>query len=123
MARLKHTLPGASVLEAIVASILFMVIFCIAIETLTRVGTMKRDDTLLEMETDLQGCVREFTLQVHETGEYSREYDWGEIAVLVAPYRDLDGIRELCFDALPAHTNRKMTYRTLVVYGGRPISE
>jgi hypothetical protein len=95
MALLKKRLAGSTLVEMIVASILFLVIFLLAIDTVTRVGTLRRDDALLAVEMDLKACIQEFSTAGTPLGAYRREYGWGGIDVAVKPYREMADIREL----------------------------
>lgn len=101
MARLKSirkaTLGGSTLVETIVASVLFLIVFLLAMEMLVRVGGRQPDGVLLQMESDHQACVREFRSGDFPEGEYLRTYGWGEIAVEIEPYPYGDEIQQLRF--------------------------
>lgn len=113
MAILKHKLAGSTVIEAIVASIIFLAVFGIAMDTLARLSSVKHDDSLLVAGIDLDACIHEFTTNPQSTGEYVRSYDWGEITITVARYKTRGDILELNFETTISPGKRKLRYRTL----------
>ncbi|MDR2936150.1 MAG: hypothetical protein LBU80_02255 [Rikenellaceae bacterium] len=113
MAALRQKLSGSTLIETVVASTLFLMIFLIAVETITRVQSVLPDDTLLRAAVDLQACAREFSERPGELGISLRSYDWGEIEVTVARYPEADGFREVCFDVRIARSRQTLDYRIL----------
>ena len=95
MALLKKRLAASTLMEVIVASILFLVIFLLAVDTVTRASLSRRDDSLLAVETDMKACLNEFSVGTAVPGTYKRVYGWGEIDVAVRPYRELTDVYEL----------------------------
>lgn len=100
-------------MEVVVASLLFMLVFCISMETLTRIYTLKHDDSLLAVEMSLDAAVHEFSTGAFSDGEYTRSYPWGEITVCVEPYKESGRLRALTFTARAG--SRIIRYRTLAV--------
>ncbi len=90
-------LRGSTLVETIVASMLFLILFFLAMEMLVRIGARRPGEGLLQMEVDHRVCVQEFRAGDFAPGEYTRSYTWGEITVTVGPYRDLPGIEEVRF--------------------------
>jgi hypothetical protein len=117
MALLKKRLPGSTLVETLVASILFLVIFFLALDTLSRVGVRVPDDTLPAVETDLQACLHEFSTGDAAPGDYLRVYEWGEIAIAVRGYGELTDVRRL---ELVCRIDR---HRSLVFHRLIPVGE
>lgn len=116
MARLKkkeRKFRASTVLEVIVASVLFLILFFLAMEMLVRISGQQSDDTLLQAEIDRQACVQEFNTKHNVPGEYGREYSWGEIAVTVKQYREMPAVQELQFITRIAKNNRVFHFRML----------
>ena len=111
--QLKGTLAGSTVIEVIVASVLFLTVFFLAMEALVRIGSRQPDQTLLQAEIDRVACVQEFKTNAFGPGEYAREYGWGEIEITVTPYRELTGVQELRFDTRIEKGRQVFIYRTL----------
>lgn len=109
----KHTLEASTILEVIVASVLFLILFSLAMEMLVRIAGRQPDNALLQAEIDRKACVHEFKTGVFEQGEYVREYDWGTITITVSPYRTLQDIDELHFLIHISKGNRTLFFRTL----------
>jgi len=108
-----YTLEASTILEIIIASVLFLILFFLAMEMLVRIAGRQPDNALLQAEIDRKACVHEFKTGVFEQGEYVREYDWGTITVTVQPYRTLRDIDELHFLIHVSKGNRKLIFRTL----------
>lgn len=93
------SLQGSSIIEVLVASLVFLLIFCITMETLTRIASVRHDESMLSVEKDLQDTVHEFSVRSFTEGEHTRTYDWGEIDIEIKPYNELPGIHFVTFTA------------------------
>lgn len=113
----KTELSASTVLEVIVASILFLGLFFLAMEMLVRISGRQADDTLLQVEIDRQACIHEFTTGNHAPGEYIREYGWGEMTVAINQYREIRTLQEVFFTTRIARGNRTFLFRTLKKVG------
>ncbi len=113
MAALRKKLAGSTLIETVVASVLFLVIFLIAVETVTRVRSVLPDDTLLQAAVDLEACAREFLEKADEPGTSLRSYDWGEIEATVSPYPAADGFQAVNFEIRIDHGRQTLNYRIL----------
>lgn len=99
MAGLKLKLPASTIIETVVASVLFLLIFFICIESITRINSMSRGEEPLEVEMDFNNCIKMFTAEKYGEGEYTMTYRWGDITVSVKPYPEHEDISELNFTA------------------------
>ena len=100
-------------IEIMVASIIFLVIFFIAMEMIVRVGSVRRDDSLLAAEIDMKTCMHRFSTEYFAPGEYLFSYGWGEITATVNPYRELTEIREVNLEMTVTGGRRQTDYRIL----------
>lgn len=116
MALLKKTLVASTLVETIVASVLFLAIFFVCVDTLTRLGAVRGDEALPAVEADLTACLHRLVTSAPEVGEYRHDYDWGAIDVVVRPYGELDGVRELALTAR-ATGRRTIVLRRLIAVG------
>lgn len=104
MDRLKCTIAGSSMIEAIVASIIFLAVFLISLSTVTGF-TLRPDEgyVLLEAGRQLNACVDRYGDGTWpEDTSYEEEYGWGSIEIRITPYRDFDDIRTV---AITVHLN------------------
>lgn len=91
MKRLTRKLPATSLLETIVSSIIFMIVFIIAMHSLTHLLIYEnRQPSYLVIESDMKKCCRliekeGIDVKVHEQF-YS--FSWGKISIKVSPYKD-----------------------------------
>ncbi len=114
---MKSGLPASSAPETMAASLLFLLVFCISLETVTRVRVADGKNSVWQAESDLQECIRRFAAEPCDAGEYRRTYKWGEIAVRAAPYPDVPEVMALEFRTVPKNGGRETVYRMLVAYG------
>ncbi len=96
-------LRGSTLVEAVVASVIFMCVFAISLETVLRLTTKKEDNmVLIDVDHRIEECLRDYSR--HENGVYAREYDWGRIVVVVRQYKNYPRLREV---VVTANTERK----------------
>lgn len=110
---MKKTLNGSSVIEVVVASVLFLLMFLIAMGTLSRAGMVPHQGTMLQAESDFKACVTDFETGVFTAGEYEMEYSWGNIFVSVSPYKSLPDIQDVSFKMYISSGRRTVKYRIL----------
>ena len=104
MCRLKETLGtsfrkgirAASLLEAVVAAVVFLIVFTIAMELLPRL-TLREDETLLvaDAEYRVARAFDKYATGVWPVGVYSESYDWGTVEIKLTPYRNYDDLQML----------------------------
>lgn len=87
-------LRGASLVEAIVAAVVFLLVFAAVLEILPRL-TVRGDDTLLLVEADyrMKRAFAKYATGVWPCGEYGEEYGWGRVVVKLNPYRDFPDLQ------------------------------
>lgn len=84
---LKIGLSGSTLLETIVASVIFMIIFGMAMDILTRILISNhKDNENLLIESAFSKCQRELTKNSIAIGIQTFTFDWGEIQVTISPY-------------------------------------
>ncbi len=112
---MKNRLEGSSLIEAIVASVLFLIMFIIAMETLTRVAVLPDSGGLLQAEADFRACINAFETETFPEGEYENEYEWGTIMILVSTYKDMPDVNEILFTVKVSRGNHTVRHRILKV--------
>lgn len=113
MAALKNVrLRGSTLIETLIASVIFLCVFVISLETLSRL-TVRKNDSAILVEADYRAgqCRREFTSGGHEPGAYMREYPWGNITIILKPYRHYASLRELTITADIKNDAKRLEYR------------
>ena len=99
--------------EVMVASILFLIVFFLSVETVTRISAHPPDDTLLAVEMDMNACVHEFSTGTWSIGEYKRIFTWGEIDVSIERYRALPDVLEMKMEC-KIDRRRSFVFRKLI---------
>lgn len=115
---LGRRLRGATLLEAIVAAVLFLTVFAAAMELLPRL-TVRDDDALLvaEAEYRVSRAFDKYASGVWPPGEYAERYDWGDVVIRVEPYRDFSDVQVLTITARIDGSRKRITHKQLVVCG------
>ncbi len=116
MGILKRTLPGTSMVEAIVAALIFILIFAISLSTLT--GLTTREDEgylLLEAERQLAACGGRYGDGTWAEGTYTDTFAWGTITTCVSLYGDYGKIQQVAMRAELHGSHKIIIYRCLTV--------
>lgn len=108
----KKSLQAFSIIETIVASVIFMIIFLIGMYTLT--GLVKynlMDTSYLVMEYELQKLRKNIILNNSFPTKQRYTYEWGEASIYITPYRD--NVYLINLIAVSKEKNRTISYRLL----------
>lgn len=116
----RHRLRAASLLEAVVAAVLFLTVFTVTMELLPRL-TVRDDDALLVAEAEYRvgKAFEKYGTGLWPCGEYAENYDWGKITVRIEPYRNFTDLQAIGITARIAGSGKRIGHRQLVECGGR----
>lgn len=108
-------LKGASLLEAIVAAVLFLTVFAVVMELLPRL-TVRDDDALLMAEADYRvgRAFDKYATGVWPCGEYAEAYDWGAVTILVESYRGFSDVQAITVSAHIDGSRKRITLKQVV---------
>lgn len=105
---MKTTLQGASLVEALVASVIFLTIFLIAMSSLVNIARIKvSGPSPVEIEDAVEECIAKFKDESDDSRSY--DFEWGVVEVDAKPYRASDRVLEVAASA-------KVKYGRTVVY-------
>lgn len=105
-------LSGSTILETVVASIIFMIVFSMAMDILTRIVISNhKDNESLIIESAFSKCKREIKRKGLTVGSETYTFDWGEIQINTSDYGN-----ELFKIEMNATTNEKkrVSYRYIL---------
>ncbi len=91
MKLLKRELPATSLLETIVSSVIFMILFIIAMHSMTNLLVYEnRQPDRLIIENDMRKCRRMIEKEGINESKSAQYYpfSWGKIRVSATPYKD-----------------------------------
>ncbi len=116
MGGLKKRLAGSSMVEAIVASLIFLVVFVLSLSTLTGL-TLRRDEghVLLEVERALADCFLRYGDGSRAPGNHTDEFEWGTVTTVIEKYDDYENIQRVALRATISGSRKSIEYRRLVV--------
>ena len=108
---------GASLLEAIVAAVVFLFVFAAALEILPRLS-VREDDTALLVEADyrMKRAFAKYATGVWPCGEYVEAYEWGSVAVTVAPYRDFRDLQVVEVNVFINGSDKRLGIRQIIAF-------
>lgn len=111
----RHFLPGASLLEAVVAAVLFLTLFAAVMELVPRL-TVRDDDALLVAEAEYRAgrAFEKYATGLWPCGEYAERQGWGDITVQVSAYGDHDGVRCVTVTARIDGSRKRVVLKQLV---------
>ena len=108
-------LKGSSMIEVIIASLIFLVVFICSLSTLTAL-TLRSDEgyVLLEAERALTDCSRRYGTGEWAEGTYTDTYEWGGIVTVIATYDDYDNIQQMLLRADLKGSRKTIEQRQLI---------
>lgn len=108
-------LIGASLLEAIIAGLLFLIVFSITMELLPYLAR-PRHETLFSMKLDfaIEQILTKYMTGVWPNGIYSETYEWGEISIRIEPYRDYSDMQVIVISTHSNEYDRPITHMQII---------
>ena len=104
-------LKGASLLEAIVAAVLFLTVFATAMELLPRLTVRDEADYRVGRAFD------KYATGVWPCGDYTEAYDWGAVTVRVETYRGFSDLQVVTVSARIDGSRKRITLKQVVECG------
>ncbi|MDR0961936.1 MAG: hypothetical protein LBM62_05185 [Mediterranea sp.] len=105
-------LRASSLAETITASVIFLLIFVMAMDTLTRLLTSGGNDTeYVVLENELNRCRRQIAGSTLQPQEYTKTFDEGEIEVSITHYKE--NIYQIDLSVVGVARHRRIHYRYL----------
>lgn len=110
-----NRLPASSLLEAIVASVVLLIVFAASFETIVRL-TAGPSDGIVCAEADYRAACVSGAIRAGVYGEGTTEltYDWGTLTVRIGPYGPCPALWQATLTVKIAGGRKKMEYRYLV---------
>lgn len=108
-------LPAASLLEAVVASVVLLIVFAASLETVVRL-TAGPSDGIVCAEADYRAActASEIRRGAFSEGKTERSYGWGTLTVLIEPYASCPALWQATLTVKIAGGRKRMEYRYLV---------
>lgn len=113
--RTRRALRGASLLEAIVAAVLFLTVFAAIMELLPRFA-VRDDDARLAAEAEYRvgRTFEKYGTGLWPCGEYAENCEWGDITVRIASYRDFADVQTVTVTARVAGSRKRVAFTQLI---------
>ncbi len=123
MGGLNARLAGSSMIEAIVASLIFLTVFILSLSALTGL-TLRKDEgyVLLEVERALTDCFSRYGDGTMAAGIYIDEFSWGHVTTKIEQYADHENIQQVVLWADISGSRKSIEYRRLVAQRFREVS-
>ncbi|WP_295940254.1 hypothetical protein [uncultured Alistipes sp.] len=111
-------LNGASLLEAVVAAVLFLTVFAAVMELVPRL-TVRDDDALLvaEAEYRIGRTFEKYATGLWPCGEYTENYDWGRIIVSIDIYSERSDMQVVSLQALIDGSRKRIGHKQVIECG------
>ncbi len=108
-------LKGTSLIEAIVAAVIFLLVFVTALELMPRLS-VRDDDALLVAEAEYRvgRTFDKYASGVWPVGEYAEKYVWGGITTRIEYYRNFDDIQQITVTAKINGNRKRIVHKQLV---------
>lgn len=108
-------LKGATLLEAIVASVLLLTVFAVTMELLPRLA-VRDDDALRIAQADyrVMRAFEKYAAGGWPEGEYVEDYEWGTVVIRVGGYRNSTSVQTVDVTARIVGVRRRITFRQVI---------
>ncbi len=112
-------LRAASLLEAIVAAVVLLLVFTATMELLPRF-TLRNDDALLvaEAEYRVDRAFDTYASGVWPQGEYIEHYDWGTVSIRLEPYRKYGDLQLVTITAHIEGSSKRIIHKEVIQWLG-----
>lgn len=95
---------ASTIVEAMVASILFILAFSAGMESIVKSTSIKSDTlTYLSADNQYMKCLYECKNHVYSYGEHIIEFEWGEITLILEPYNNYEQILQVTIRVKVGH--------------------
>ena len=108
-------LPAASLLEAIVASVVLLIVFAASMETVVRLtATPSEDVACVDADYRAACAASEIRRGTFKEGTTELSYGWGTLTVRIEPYASCPVLWQATLTVRIAGGRKRMEYRYLV---------
>lgn len=116
IARYNKFLKASTVVEVVVASVIFMLMFCLSLEILTKMNQNGKSTEMLQVIMDRNEFVQQVRTGGLGYGNYMKSFDWGEIHVKIQPHMKHRSLRDIHFTGKMKNGKKLFEYRFLKEY-------
>ena len=109
-------LKASTVVEVVVASVIFMLMFCFSLEVLTKMNQNRKSTEMLQVIMDRNEFVQQVSAGNLGYGNYMKSFDWGEIHVKIQPHMKHKYLRDIHFTGKMKSGKKLFEYRFLKEY-------
>lgn len=109
-------LKASTVVEVVVASVIFMLMFCLSLEVLTKMNQNGKSTEMLQVIMDRNEFVQQVSAGNLGYGNYMKSFDWGEIHVKIQPHMKHKYLRDIHFTGKMKSGKKLLEYRFLKEY-------
>lgn len=108
-------LPASSLLEAIIASVVLLIVFATSLETVVRLTTGPSEGIVCAEVDYRMACVMsEIRQGAFEKGTTERSYAWGKLTIRIDSYAPCPALWQVTMTVRIGDGRKKMEYRYLV---------
>lgn len=108
-------LKAASLVEAVVASVIFLTVFAATLFTATRLTTGDKDRAVyIAADRAVRECTAEYSKGGYLNGKYEKVYDWGDVTVVISPYPGYPGLDRLSVTATFNNSNKRLEFNHII---------
>lgn len=109
-------LRASAIVEVIVASTMFLIVFMLSLTTVSRIVIHGGNDEWVMIEADhrTETCFSRYAAGEHSPGTYTDEFEWGKVTTEISPYGKYDDLFLIVITADINNDRRKIRYSHVV---------
>lgn len=114
-----RSLRASALIEAVVASTVFLIVFMLSLDTVSRITTGKGDDEYVLIDADHRAemCFARYGDGSYPPGTYEEEFPWGKVVTEIVRYGEYGRLQEVTVRAVIDDSRRGFTYKYIVEAG------
>ncbi|MDR1199874.1 MAG: hypothetical protein LBK94_12845 [Prevotellaceae bacterium] len=101
-----------TVIQAVIAALIFMVIFLVSLDTVTRI-TVSQDDayTLVDADYQISAFFSELSDGKHRNGNYEKYFSGGKLSAEISQYKDYHDLQIIVINAEIYGMKKRIVFR------------
>jgi hypothetical protein len=111
----KMTLRAETVIQAIIAALIFMVVFLVSLDTIVRITTAEDDAYLLvDANYQISSFFAELSDGKHQNGSYTKYFGEGKLSAEISQYKNYPDLQIIVINAKINKIKKQIVLRHIV---------
>ena len=111
----KMKFRAETLIQTIVAALIFMVVFLISIDTIVRITTSNNDAyVLVDVDYQISSFFAELADGKHPNGSYTKHFPEGKLTAEISPFKNYANLQLIIINAEVQKMKKRITFRHII---------